>query len=329
MLEQVVSGMLSFAPGGAPLMALLLMLPGLFVCYIRCRLSARELSPDISLRTLESIELRRSVMLYEMASRRIREGCGEYKQKRRSWWHRVGGGRDAVRRQFREELEDLEAYARDLRSTIIRLRRRPFERYKSWAHVVSARFALSRSLGCCALFLALMIVWFCYLQPILWAPGIDVGFKTLVLWEAAKGRLLVANWMAVNFVAVAIPVFYLFRRVRLNRKHRPEIRKFKAFAAADPDQLIHEATGGETASEEPREETPEGIEEGRWYAVLGVLPSATVEEVKQAYKTLVKKNHPDLVHDMSPSFVRLAEAETRKLNAAYAEALQHLQEATA
>jgi hypothetical protein len=330
MLEQVVSGMLSIAPGSAPLMALLVMLPGLFVCYIRYRLSARELRPDLSLRTLESIELRRSVMLYEMASRRIKEGCGEYKQQRWSWRNLVGGGRDAFRQQFREELEDLEAYARDLRSTIIRLRRRPFERYKSWAHVVSARFALSRSLGCCALFLALMIVWFCYVQPILWAPGIDVGFKTLVLWEAVKGRLLVANWMAVNFVVVAIPVFYLFRRARLNRKHRPEIRKFKAFAAADPDQLIHEAPSGETASEEPREESPEAaIEEDRWYAVLGVLPSATIEEVKQAYKMSVKKNHPDLVHDMSPSFVKLAESETRKLNAAYEEALLHLQKATA
>jgi hypothetical protein len=106
--------------------------------------------------------------------------------------------------------------------------------------------------------------------------------------------------MAVNFVVVAIPVFYLFRRARLNRKHRPEIRKFKAFAAADPDQLIHEAPSSETASEEPREETPEAaIEEGRWYAVLGVLPSATIEEVKQAYKMSVKKNHPDLVHEVS------------------------------
>jgi hypothetical protein len=329
MLEEFLSSVLALAPGGAPMMGLLVMLPGLFVCYVHYRLSARDLGPDLSLRTLEAIELRRSVMLYEMASRRIKEGCAEFQKRKRSWRQVVGGERSAFRQQFREELEDLEAYARDLRSTIIRLRRRPFERYKSWAHVVSARFALSRSLGLCALILALMVGLFCYIQPILWAPGIDAGFKTLVLWEAMKGRLLFANWMAVNFVAVAIPAFYVFRRARLHRKHRPEIRKFKAFAAADPDQLIEEARDADTAGEAPAPESPEAIEDGRWHAVLGVLPSATLEEIKQAYKTQIKKNHPDRVHDMSASFVRLAEAETKKLNAAYAEALLNFQQITA
>jgi DnaJ-domain-containing protein 1 len=329
MLEELFSSVLAFAPGGAPMMGLLVMLPGLFVCYVHYRLSARDAGPDLSLRTLEAIELRRSVMLYEMASRRIKEGCAEFQKRKRGWRQIIGGEESAWRQQFREELDDLETYARDLRATIIRLRRRPFQRYKSWAHVVSARFALSRSLGLCALILALMVGLFCYIQPILWAPGIDAGFKTLVLWEAMKGRLLLANWMAVNFVAVAIPTFYLFRRARLHRKHRPEIRKFKAFAAADPDQLIEEARDADAAGEAPAPESPEAVEDGRWHAVLGVPPSATLEEIKQAYKMQIKKSHPDRVHDMSASFVRLAEAETKKLNAAYAEALLNCQEATA
>ena len=328
MLEELYSSVLAFAPGGAPMMGLLVMLPGLFVCYVHYRVSARDLGPDLSLRNLEAIELRRSVMLYEMASRRIKEGCAEFQKRKRGWRQIIRGERSAFRQQFREELEDLEAYARDLRSTIIRLRRRPFDRYKAWAHVMSARFALSRSLGLCALILALMIGLFCYIQPILWAPGIDAGFKTLVLWEAMKGRLLLANWMAVNFVAVAIPAFYVFRRAKLHRKHRPEIKKFKAFAAADPDQLVEEARG-EEADAPPAHEIAEVVEDGRWHAVLGVLPSATLEEIKQAYKTQIKKNHPDRVHDMSASFVKLAEAETKKLNAAYAEALLNCQETAA
>ena len=102
-----------------------------------------------------------------------------------------------------------------------------------------------------------------------------------------------------------------------------------AFAATDPDQLIEEARGGETADEAPAPEIPEAIDDGRWYAVLGVLPSATLEDIKQAYKTQIKKNHPDRVHDMSASFVKLAEAETKKLNAAYAEALLSFQQTTA
>jgi len=325
MLGEIISGTFSFAPSGAPLVAFLATPPVLFAVYIHCRLAARHLHPDLTLRTLESIEIRRSVMLYEMVRRRVKEGCGEPRRRGRSWWRSASRG--AFRQQFRAELADLEAYARDLRSTIIRLRSRPFKRYKVWAHVVSAQFAFGRSLGCYSLTLALLIASFCYFEPILWAPGIEVDFKALVLWHAVKGRLLFANWIAADCVAVAIPLFYFVRRVQLNRKHRPAIRSLKALAATDPDRLIPDGQSHERPSEEPREISLESIEESRWLATLGVLPSATIEEVKQAYKMLIKKNHPDRVHDMSPAFVTLAESETKKLNAAYAEALLHFQQA--
>jgi hypothetical protein len=319
MLKEIIGGTASFAPSGVPLLAFLASPPVLFAIYIHCRLVARDLQPDLSLRKLESIEVRRSVLLYEMACRKVKEYCGEKRQKGRK-------GRSAFRQQYREELEDLEAYARDLRSTIIRLRSRPFKRYKHWAHAVSAQFAFSRSLGCYSLILALLIASFCYFEPIFWASGIDVDFKVLVLWHAVKGRLLFANWIAVNCVVVAIPVFYFMRRLKLHRKHRPAIRGLKAFAATDPDQLIHDEQGNETPNEEPQDESTGVIEESRWFAVLGVLPSSTLEEVKQAYKMLIKKTHPDRVHDMSSPLVKLAESETKKLNAAYAEALLHFQQ---
>jgi hypothetical protein len=41
----------------------------------------------------------------------------------------------------------------------------------------------------------------------------------------------------------------------------------------------------------------------------------------QEAKLLVKQNHPDRVHSMAPAFKQLAEAETKKLNVAYAQAL--------
>ena len=63
------------------------------------------------------------------------------------------------------------------------------------------------------------------------------------------------------------------------------------------------------------------------FSILGVPRSATIDEVKQAYKIKVKQSHPDLVREMSPSFQQLAETETKKLNAAYQEALLSLQSA--
>ena len=325
MSGEVISEVLSFAPNGAPFIALFATLPGLFVCYIRYRLAEKPLLPTLSLRKLESIELQRSIMLYKMVSERVKEGCDGFRHKDRRWWRVTRLGRTTFRRQFHEELEEFETYARDLRSTIVRLRGRPLRRYKSWAHIVSAQFALSRTIGCYSLALALMIASLCYFEPILWAHGIDVGFKTFVLWRAVEGRLLFANLIAVNLVAIAIPVFYLVRRARLNQKHLPHIRTLKEFAAADPDHLIHDGRGNEEPGDETRESTVEAADDTSWFSVLGVLPTATIEEVKQSYKSLIKKNHPDRVHDMSPSFVRLAEFETKKLNSAYATALMYIQ----
>ena len=52
-------------------------------------------------------------------------------------------------------------------------------------------------------------------------------------------------------------------------------------------------------------------EEEDWIDVLGVSAQATINEVKHAYKLLIKQNHPDRVQDMSPAFRTLAEAEQK------------------
>jgi hypothetical protein len=216
----------------------------------------------------------------------------------------------------------------DLRSTIVRLRSRPFKRYKHWMHAVSVQSALGRALACYLLVMALIIAWFCYFQPVLWARGIDPGFKTYVLWQAVKGRLLFANWVAANIAAIAIPMLYAARRVALNRAHRTQIGVLREFAGAGAQPSMHERHGhAEGHADGARQENaPALADQSHWSMVLGVSPAATLDEVKQAYKNLIKKNHPDRVNDMSASFIRLAEAETKKLNAAYAEALTSLQQ---
>jgi len=54
------------------------------------------------------------------------------------------------------------------------------------------------------------------------------------------------------------------------------------------------------------------------YAVLGVRPDASAEEVRRAYVQLVRRHHPDLHVDAAPSVRAEAEARMRAVNEAWA-----------
>jgi curved DNA-binding protein CbpA len=160
------------------------------------------------------------------------------------------------------------------------------------------------------------------------------------------------------FGLAGAPVFYFMRRTSLRTVHRHEIRDLKEFAAADPDRLIGQRqdnrakqapsaqTSEDASAERAEQESYQGANDNaqgandnayresaepppsfeappddQWHVVLGVSPWATAEEIRQAYRTKIKQNHPDRVHGMSSIFSELAEAETKRLNSAYAEAM--------
>src|SRR5580704_17025576 len=260
MLGELAEQSLFFAPEDAALLALLLVPPGLLACYVSYRLVTRQLRPSVSLGPLESIELERSLLLYEMASKRIAADHDRKRSEPRRW----RAGRDSFRPS--DEAEDLRIYMHDLRSTIVRLRSRPFKRFKHWMHAVSVQSALGRALACYLAVMALVIAWFCYLQPILWAGGIDPGFKAYVLWQAVKGRLLLANWLAANVAAIAIPMLYAARRVGLKRAHRTQIGVLRDFAGAGAEPSMQERQS-QSDSAGP-ETSPAVAAEGNWSAVL-------------------------------------------------------------
>ena len=54
------------------------------------------------------------------------------------------------------------------------------------------------------------------------------------------------------------------------------------------------------------------------YVVLGVAPGATDEEVKNAYRNLARKYHPDNYDDKNP-LKELAKEKMQEINAAYDE----------
>jgi len=69
-----------------------------------------------------------------------------------------------------------------------------------------------------------------------------------------------------------------------------------------------------------------GPDAGDPYAILGLLPGATMEEVRQAWRRTAAENHPDrmLQRGAPPEFVEIARDKTAAINAAYARIREEL-----
>ena len=57
-----------------------------------------------------------------------------------------------------------------------------------------------------------------------------------------------------------------------------------------------------------------------WWEVLKVPRGASLKDAAAAYRELIRQNHPDKVAHLSDRIRRVADEETRRINAAYAEA---------
>jgi hypothetical protein len=322
-LASAVSEPFSVSLSNVTLLASWAMLPCLLLGYVLYLVWARKIRSNFHLARLEQMELDRAVVLYEKVLDRRREIFRDDELDNTTLLARCRQ-RYKLKRKFADELEELEAYGRHLRSTIIRLRSKPIDRFKSFVHVVCSRFALTHSLGSYFLTLALLIGGFHLSEQPASAREMQAGLATLMLSSPLDERLLYAHFMAASVVAVAMPLLYFFRRAELYRDHAMQFRILQEFAGTDPESLIHQSQSDGEWYEGSPESVPEMADEGSWFDVLGLSPSATIEEVKEAYRQRLKQNHPDRVHGMSPLFRALAEAETKKLNIAYEEALAAL-----
>jgi DnaJ-domain-containing protein 1 len=87
--------------------------------------------------------------------------------------------------------------------------------------------------------------------------------------------------------------------------------------------LEQRAAKGQEPAQPRREPPPQAVpvnepEKLSAYEILGLSPSASLVEIKAAYRKRVKACHPDLFAGMDPRAKALAERWTRALNAAYA-----------
>jgi hypothetical protein len=310
-------GELSAALVNAGLLALWAALPGLILGYIRQVLAARKIRPQFALRKSEISELDRAVALYDQVCRRLDAIEQQTATPTRFWlFDRPGDVPNA------EDRDDLQAHAQHLRGTIARLKRRPLQRLRAWVHVASARSALAGAIAAYGAALALAVAAPQAPGQAAWADELNAGARHALAWYPLDARLFYANAVAAGFAIAAAALFYLLRRARLRRDYELEICAFRDLAYSDPRRPVEPPPADQAASDaSQRTEANENNANETWFVVLGLSPAATIEDVKNAYKTLIKQNHPDRVHEMAPIFRALAEAETKKINAAYRQAL--------
>lgn len=321
MIELRTGYELSAVLADAALRALWAVPPGLLLAYLRTSATVRHTQPEFSLRQSEAAEWNRAVALYDRVRGQIDEI--DSRSTHPTLLHRLLSGCSAHRsEQDNETWADLQALAAHLHAAVVRLNRQPLDRLRSWIHMLSARFATGYALGAYVVGFSLLLATAELSRH--WLDASTSNAITLLLW-CPLGPLVCANVISIAFAALAGPVVYVVRRLHLYRIYRVEFLVLKDLTRAqllqsnwqEEGRAAEQSVAGDVGAIAP-------AGRGDWSDIFGVSPSASLEELRKAYKTLIKQNHPDRIHGMSPALIKLAEAETRRLNAAYQEALVSL-----
>jgi DnaJ-domain-containing protein 1 len=73
---------------------------------------------------------------------------------------------------------------------------------------------------------------------------------------------------------------------------------------------------------EPPQPTAKPSAPRRWHEVLRVNATASADEIKRAYRSLIIQYHPDRVAGLGPELRDIAEAKAKEINAAYVEGMR-------
>ena len=198
------------------------------------------------------------------------------------------------------------------------MKRRPLQRLRAWLHVASTRSALAGAIA--AYWVALAVAASHAPGQAAWADELNADAQHALAWYPLDARLFFVNAVAAAFAAAAAALFYLLRRAHLRRDYELEFCAFKDLIDSNPR---HPADSPPASRR--RRTRRSGRRRTRTTRTTTGLPCSACHgrdhRRRPASLQGADQNHPDRVHGMAPVFGALAEAETKKINAAYQQAL--------
>ena len=115
------------------------------------------------------------------------------------------------------------------------------------------------------------------------ADELTPDMSNALTWYPFDGRLFCANAAAACFSTLIVPIFYFARRHGLRRKYSLEFCVFGDLAKIEPSLSIDQRRTEEPAQDPSRPSYPNGVrDEPDWFAILGLAPSATIEEIRMS-----------------------------------------------
>ena len=123
---------------------------------------------------------------------------------------------------------------------------------------------------------------------------------------------LLAGWGWLDDIVV---LGLLFRYLYLQKKkHKNEQDQADRHWKGDYAKGEHHSGSGDTGAGSTEKAS---VDSDDPYAVLGVSPAASEDEIKSAYRNLVNKYHPDKVSHLGDEFKQLADKRFKEIQEAY------------
>jgi len=151
---------------------------------------------------------------------------------------------------------------------------------------------------------------------------VATGYES-VNWGRVISWFLVSS--AISIIALTKTVPRCRARFKIVMEHSSRVKEHKKQSRKEQGRKKQQESYDETentadsASENSRH-SPKRGREHTWYETLGVSSTATLDQIRTAYREKIVQYHPDKVAKLGPELKELALRMSQKINSAYSQA---------